>query len=427
LVALKVAEVRTARVTAPQADRNNGIRQEGRLHQDASLYVVFGIALMAVLRADSVAPALPDIGAALRRSSESVGLLITVFALPSVFLTPVLGILADRWGRKRILVPSLVLLGLAGSACSLARSFDVLLILRFVQGVGAASLSMLNITLIADLYSGRQRTTAMGYNAAVRSIGSTLFPILGGALAMLGWRYPFALSLLAIPVGVLVLFGLENPKPRNAQNLAPYLGQAWRSLKDRRAVGVSLSGCVVFVTMFGAYLAYFPFLLVGAFGASPLVIGLMVSGRSIVNALIASQLGRLTRICTESTLLKAAFVLYALAFVMIPSVPSLSVMAIVTILLGTAEGLYWPSNQSLLGSLAPMEHRAIFMSINDMILKVGQTLGPLLMGLMVSMHEARGAFYAAAGLSLAAFALTALLVRPPALPSEADDTWRGAA
>ncbi len=398
-------------MTAPEADERRPDQPRPPVYQDANLYIVFGVALMAVLRADSITPAFPDIRRTLHLSSESVGLLITVFALPSVLLTSALGILADRWGRKRILVPSLVLFGLAGGACSLARNFDLLLVLRFLQGIGAASLSMLNITLIADLYTGNDRTAAMGYNATVRSIGSTTFPILGGALAMLGWHYPFALSLLAIPVGGLALLALRNPEPRNHQGFGHYLGRTWRSLGHREVMGLFIAGCVVFITMFGAYLTYFPFLLKDTFGASALVIGLMVSGRSVVNALVASQLGRMSRIFAESTLLKASFVVYALVFAIIPVVSSMWVMVAVTILLGIAEGLYWPSNHALLGKLAPMEHRAGFMGINDTVLKLGQTLGPLLMGAVFGLWGIRGTFYIAAVLSLVTFVLVTVAVQ----------------
>lgn len=381
--------------------------------RDPNLLIVFGVALIAVLRADSVAPAFPGIGRAFHLSSDAVGLLTTCFALPSVFLTPILGLLADRWGRKRILVPSLLLFGVAGGACALAPSYPVLLALRLLQGIGAASLSMLNITLIADLYSGPERSAAMGYNASVRSIGSTIYPLLGGALATLGWAYPFVLSLLAIPVGLLILFRLENPEPQGRQPFAEYLGGAWRSLQSRQVVGLFAAGCVVFVTMFGAYLTYFPFVLEDRFAALPLVIGLLMSGRSVVNAILAAQLGRLTRVWSERTLLKASFVLYGLVFVMIPLMPSLWLMVPVTILLGAAEGLYWPSNHVLLGTLAPMEHRAGFMALNDMVNKLGQTVGPLLMGGAYGLWGAPGAFSAAAALSFLTFLMTALLLVAP--------------
>jgi MFS family permease len=203
--------------------RIEGAAPEKALYLDPNLQIVFCVALMAVLRVGSVAPAFPDIGRAFHVSSDSVSLLTTAFALPSVFLTPILGILADHWGRKRVLFPSLMLFGLAGGACALARDFELLLALRFLHGIGAASLSMLNITLAADLYEGRVRTTAMRYNAMVRGGGAALFPLLGGVLAALGWYYPFTLALLAIPIALLVLLRLRNPEPSGSQTLGAYL------------------------------------------------------------------------------------------------------------------------------------------------------------------------------------------------------------
>ncbi|HEY64392.1 MAG TPA: MFS transporter [Caldilineae bacterium] len=381
------------------------------LYRDHNLHIVFGVALVAVLRSDSITPAFPDLVRALRIPAESVGLLITAFALPSIFLTPILGVLADRWGRKRVLVPALMLFGLAGGASALARDFRFLLGLRLLQGIGAASLSMLNITLIADLYSGRECTAAMGYNATVRSIGSTLYPLIGGVLATPGWYYPFALSLLAIPVALLVQFTLRNPEPRRDTQFAEYVRHARESLRTREVAGLFIAGCVVFIIMFGAYLAYFPLLLEEAFLASPLVIGWLISGRSLINAIIASQIGRITRFCAEETLLKTAFVLYALALAAILLAPSLWFMVLITFILGTAEGLYWPANHALLGKLAPAEHRAGFLAVNDTVLKLGQTLGPLLMAGVFGLWRIQGTFYVAAMLSLATFALTMVTVR----------------
>lgn len=106
---------------------------------------------------------MPKVARELDVSAGQVGLLITVFTLPGVVLTPIWGVLSDRYGRKRVLVPSLILFGLAGGACALARDFELLLGLRLLQSVGAA-LGTINITIVGDLYAGRERTAALGYN-----------------------------------------------------------------------------------------------------------------------------------------------------------------------------------------------------------------------------------------------------------------------
>ena len=125
--------------------------------------------------------------------------------LPGVILTTFAGILADRYGRLRVLMPGLILFAVAGAACVFATSLPALIALRVLQGIGGSAIGSINVTLIGDLFGDRQRTTAMGYNASVLSIGTAAYPAIGGALAMVAWSALFALALLAIPVAVLAV------------------------------------------------------------------------------------------------------------------------------------------------------------------------------------------------------------------------------
>jgi len=83
--------------------------------------------------------------------------------------------------------------------------------------MGAGALGTLNVTVIGDIYSGRERSAALGYNSSVLSVGTASYPAIGGALATFGWFYPFTLAFLAVPVGILVLVSLRNPEPHNDQ------------------------------------------------------------------------------------------------------------------------------------------------------------------------------------------------------------------
>jgi len=136
---------------------------------------------MAVLGVSSISPAFPRIMEALNISEAEVGMLIVAFTIPGVVLTPFIGILADRIGRKRILVPSLFLFGLAGGACALVTEFDTLIVLRVLQGIGATSLATLNLTILGDLFHGERRAAAIGLNASVLNIGIAAYPLLGGS------------------------------------------------------------------------------------------------------------------------------------------------------------------------------------------------------------------------------------------------------
>lgn len=384
---------------------------ERKLYRETNLLVIFSIALMAVLGVASITPAFPMVAQELNIPAQDVGLLITAFTIPGVLLTPVLGVLADRWGRKKILIPSLMLFGVAGGACALARDFDLLLALRFLQGIGAASIASLNLTLIGDLYSGRGRASAMGYNASVLSIGTASYLAIGGALAMFGWNYPFILPLVAIPVGLLVMCCLKNPEPDNAQSIKLYLGGVWRSIKNRQAVVLFIAGTVTFIILYGSYMTYFPFLIANSFGASALVIGIVMASMSLSTALTASQMSRLVKTNSEKTLLNMAFILYTLALVIVPLVTNLWLMLIPTIIFGVAHGLNIPNLYTLLTGLAPTRHRAAFMSINGTVLKLGQTLGPVLMGAFFVVWGMSGVFYVGAGVAITMFLLLVALLK----------------
>ena len=104
------------RFVATTAEDESGDR---KIYEDHNLRVLFGVTLMAVLGVSSITPAQPEVRDAFGVTSGQVELLIMVFTLPGVALTPVLGVLSDRHGRKRILVPALLLFGVAGDCAPL--------------------------------------------------------------------------------------------------------------------------------------------------------------------------------------------------------------------------------------------------------------------------------------------------------------------
>ncbi len=365
-----------------------------KLYLDHNFQIICAVSLMAVLGVASVTPAFPRLAQALNLSPRNTGLLITVFTLPTLILGPIIGVLADRLGRKKILVPSLLLFGIAGTACAFSRDFNLLLLFRFFQGIGAASLLSLSITLIGDLYKGERRTEAMGYNASVSSIGTALYPTIGGALATSAWYYPFLLPLVAIPIGLIALFALKNPEPKGERSLKEYLKNAQRILKNRQLLGLFIASAANFILLYGAYVTYLPQLINDTFKAPPSTIGLVISSISVAIALTSSQLSKLARRFPEQTLIKASFYFYALALLLVPFVSSIWLLLIPTTIFGIGLGIGFPSIQTLLTQLAPKEYLATVISVNGTFFGLGQTLGPLLMGVAYSLGGISSVFYA---------------------------------
>jgi MFS transporter, ACDE family, multidrug resistance protein len=180
-----------------------------------------------------------------------------------------------------------------------------------------AALGTLNVTVIGDICEGRERSSALGYNSSGLSVGTASYPATGGLLATFGWFYPFALPFLAIPIAIVVLFSLNNPEPRNDARLKDYFGSVWENLRDREVLGLVGASLLTFIVLFGPQISYLPILMNTRFDAPSYVIGAVLSGASLTTALTSTQLSRLTERFSEKSLLRAAFVLYAIALTVV--------------------------------------------------------------------------------------------------------------
>lgn len=351
-----------------------------KLYLHRNLQFVFGVTLMAILGVSSIIPALPDIMQGLHMTPATIGTVIAAFTLPGVLFSPLVGILADRMGRKKILVPALFLFGIAGFCCFFARDVRTLLALRFVQGMGAAPLGVLYGTMIGDLYSGRNRSTAMGYNASVLSLGTALFPAIGGVLAMLGWNWPFVLPLLAIPLGLAIMSRMNNPEPRSTAGLGEYMRDTMQQLRSRRALVLFATTFLTFVILYGPIVTYLPILLNQRFQSTPATIGSVFLAASLATALASFRLGRLSERFGNRALLATGALFYGLCMVGVPNTPGFWMTILPVTCFGIAQGLNIPTVMTMLTTLAPMEQRGAFMAANGMILRLSQTTAPMVMG-----------------------------------------------
>lgn len=399
------------------ADANAGAASAGEeetpLYKDPNLLILFGVTLMVVMGVTSIAPTFPNLIKHLDGVHEgNIGLIVTLFTVPGIILTPLMGILADRVGRKAVLVPSLVIFSLAGTACAFAPGFKEILVLRFIQGVGAAALGALNVTIIGDLYTGTRRAGALGLNAGVLSMGIAAYPVLGGALGYVNWRLPFALPLLALPLAAVVWLKLHNPEPDTSGGLKDYFKGAWQGLRQREVAGLFAATLAAFIMLYGAFLTYLPVQLGRSFHASPLIIGSVMSLSAFATGLAAAFLGKLTTFISDRLLLFTAFILYGASCVSMALMPGIWWHLLPVALFGLGQGINMPCVQALLANLAPMKHRGGFMALNGMVLRMGQTIGPFMMGLLYGMGGLEAVFISCAVIGvITAFALL-VLMRP---------------
>ncbi|MCH8928017.1 MAG: MFS transporter, partial [Candidatus Marinimicrobia bacterium] len=170
--------------------------------------------MLFVLTGVGISPAMPgmsDYFNHLPNSEFLVKLTLTMPALVIAVAAPFAGILLDRWGRKPVILFSLILYGFAGSSGFWMETLSGILLGRALLGLATAGLMSGIITLIGDLYEGEQLNRFMGYQSAALGIGGLTFLTLAGVLADIGWRYPFLIHLHAFLVIPGVILAVKEP------------------------------------------------------------------------------------------------------------------------------------------------------------------------------------------------------------------------
>ncbi|MCF8232906.1 MAG: MFS transporter [Bacteroidales bacterium] len=381
------------------------------LSQKRNFYIILSVTLLSVVGVATIIPAFPEMSEELNTSREKIGLLITVFTLPGATLAPLIGVAADRWGRKKVLIPALILFGITGTLCFFAREFEVILALRFFQGLGAACLGIINTTLIGDIFSGDQKARAMGYNSGALSVAAALFPAIGGLLATINWYYPFLIPALALVVAVLVYFYLDNPEPEEKPQLRDYFQNIIKSIFTKEAITLFLLCFTTFILLFGVIMTYLPIFLKDQFGLKSSEIGFLLSFLAVSTGIVASQLDRISRLLPMKFLIIFGFFTYLVGFLAIPYTDNIYSMLILLLIIGIGQGINVPTIFNILTSIAPLDHRGAFMSVNSMTIRAGQTVGPIFGGILFGLWGISWVFWS--GAILASFFLLVVLLFIP--------------
>lgn len=398
------------------------------IFQDKNFYIINFVTLMGILGGTLFNPVLPTIQHFFNVSEAQASWTSIIYQLPSAIITPIFGILADILGRKIILIPSLLLFAFGGAFSGLAANFTSHLGWRLLQGVGAASLEPLQVTIIGDLYRGRMLGMAMAFNAGLIGMSGAIFPLIGGKLGEFNWRYTFLPAVIAVPLALLAITTLRVPKGHHRARdfeFQAYLQSTWNSINKRPVIGLLFAAMSLFLLQ-TLCLTFIPFLATERFRTAEAVNGAILASMSISLALVAAQLGRFVRHLSEIKLIKLSFLLFAIALIILPLVPNFWLLFIPMFLLGAAQGIALPSSQALLAGLAAQESRGGFMAINMTIVSWGQTLGPLLGSIAVIVGGIKAVFFASAVFGLISFAVFNYFLTTKVLSFTAKTIYMGA-
>lgn len=345
--------------------------------RSGTFHVIIASSLMGVMGVSLISPVLPELRSAFAVSDAQVGLVITAYSLPGIFITPVIGLVADRIGRKRVLVPLLLLFGASGAAIAFTTDFAVVLILRALQGIGATALVMLAVTLIGDIYEGAQLNVLVGVNGSMIGIGAAFFPLVGGTLAELAWHVPFLVYGVGVLVGVVAVVVVQEPARGDAMDVRTYFGRMVEISKMPRAIAIFGALLAAVFLFYGAVITALPLLLSDEFGLTPGRIGPVLSVVALTNAVVASQYGRIAEHRRGPELVALGFVAFGSGLLLLWSASSIVVVTIALLAFGAGIGVVFPSVDVTILTDVSEELRGGMMGMRTSMIRLGQTVGPI--------------------------------------------------
>ena len=222
---------------------------------------------------DMYLPALPSIGQSLGASMPAVQASLMAFFISLGVGQLVYGPLSDMVGRKAPLYFGLVLFGAGSVGCALAPDIQTLVVLRFIQGLGASAGMVIPRAVVRDLHTGHDAARLMSLLMLVFSVSPILAPLAGSFLIeSLGWRAVFwAVTAAAVLGLVLMATSLRETRPaaeRANSSVSSALQGYGVLLRDRHFLGLVFIGAFG-ISSFFAYLANSSFVLIDHYGLSP--------------------------------------------------------------------------------------------------------------------------------------------------------------
>lgn len=392
----------------------------------AVLAALSGVPFIMVLGNSMIIPVLPAIKSSLKLTDLETSLIITLFSVPAGIIIPLAGFLSDRYGRKIIIAPALILYGLGGIVAGLGAlflaksSFTVILAGRVLQGIGAAGTAPIAMALCGDLFTGKDRSKSLGVIEAANGFGKVLSPILGALIGLIAWYATFLFfPAVVVPIVIALWFLVKEPEAnRSKQNISEYLQSIKKIFEKKSAMLLTsfFSGMTALLLLFGVlfFLSEYLESRYGLKGGTRAVLkGLALA----VPVLFMSSTSYITGIIIKKRLkLMKWFVVIGLALI----AASLSLLGVFNrntyfffaaiSVAGIGTGLTLPCLNTIIISSCEAPKRGLVTSLYGSVRFFGVALGPPLFSLLA----ARGwgvMFWSAAALAGVAALLALFLIR----------------
>jgi predicted MFS family arabinose efflux permease len=337
----------------------------------------------ASLSARALDPVLPHVASDFSVSIATAAGFASVFAFTFAIIQPVLGAAADLFGKARLAVICLVLLGIANILGSLSTSFPLLFATRILAGIGAGGVFPIALSLTSDLVGPEKRQVAIGRTLAGSMSGNLLGASLSGLIGdLMGWRGVLGfLGTLAVAASIAVALGFRGSKlSRVPVNMDfAVLRQGYRTIfanPNARVVymAVFIEGCCV--------LGLFPYVASFLFeqGVTSLSIGgLVIAGFAVGGLFYTLTVSRLLPLLGVNRMMIAGAVLMAIQLAIIAFGPRWPFQALDFVALGFGFYMIHGSLQVFSSELSE-EARATALALHSFFFFMGQTIGPIAYG-----------------------------------------------
>lgn len=386
------------------------------------LLALSSIPLIMTLGNSMLIPILPLMESKLTISSLQSSMIITVYSVIAILLIPIAGFLSDRFGRKIVIIPSLVIAGIGGllsgwAAWKSSNPYIMILVGRFLQGVGAAGAAPIVMPLVGDMFKKESEvSSSLGLIETSNTFGKVLSPILGAFLATFFWYLPFfATPVFCLISLLLVLFLVKVPK---RQEQPPSVTEFKNSIvhifatNGRWLYAIFAIGIICMFILFGVQF-YLSSLLERTYKIEGIKKGLILSiplaALCLTSYMSGKYIGqnkvRMKWVTFLGLLLVTASVLW-MSFLQ-----DLYVLLIALSLCGIGIGAALPSLDALITEGFEKQERGTITSIYSSMRFIGVALGPPLFAILLTISQ-KTVFFTATGVGILAALLSLFAVRP---------------
>ena len=374
--------------------------------RDYRLLVLLAAGSLTTMAGGILAPILPEMVKQLHLNPALAANLVSMHCLTIALFSPPLGILADRIGRLRVLVPSLLLYAFFGVAGAWMPSFWTLLATRGLLGAASAGIAAASLGLLGTMYEGEERSQALGFATSTLTLTGIAFPLLGGWVGATHWQWTFLLYGLGLPLAGLTAFSLRDKSPIKAKSIAQDQGSKLQTLLGHPyTLRLLLALGLASVAMY-AVVIYAPLYLKQTLNVGTVVNGLVLASRA-VGAAVVSAFGakQLVQLVGAAPATAMGFGLMAATLSTIPLLHELNWIVLTAVFFGAGFGIVLPTLYSSLANIAPSTLKSSVMAAGTGAGFLGQFLSPILLGPVLGYSSLEGVFYAAALIALLAGAL----------------------